>query len=166
MTHWDSAMSVPKRESGRMYLSEVNFHKPGLGASLQRASAISNARGSASLLSTPVQGESKTPPFEFSLLLRHTNKEINMRSAILNSWRSPETQQGVAAMRESRCREANSISSSLWCSSYPLSPIPTHMHTQEETARQYHFKKHLSSLIQETNPEYLYLMGNKKIQWG
>lgn len=114
MTHWDSAMSVPKRESGRMYLSEVNFHKPGLGASLQRASAVSNASGSASLLSILVQGESKTPPFEFSLLLRHTNKEVNRRSAILNSWRSPETLQGVAAMRESQCGEANRISSSLW----------------------------------------------------
>ena len=101
MTHWDSAMSVPKRESGRMYLSEVNFHKPGLGASLQRASAISNASGSASLLSILVQGESKTPPFEFSLLLRHTNKEVNRRSAILNSWRSPETARSCCYERRS-----------------------------------------------------------------
>ena len=57
MTHWDCAMPVPKRESGRMFLSEVGFRKPGLAARLQRASSISNAGGTASLLRILTQGE-------------------------------------------------------------------------------------------------------------
>lgn len=113
MTHWDSAMSVPKRESGRMYLSEVNFCKPGLTASLQRASSISNTGGSASLLSILTQRESQTPTFEFSILLRHTNKEVNRRSAILNSWRSSENPQGVTALREIQRQRRQQISPSL-----------------------------------------------------
>lgn len=110
MTHWDSATSVLERESGRMYLSEVNFCKPGLIASLHRASTISNMGGSASLLSILTQGENQTPTFEFSILLRHTNKEVNRSSAILNGWRSPETLHGVTALRESqfqRCKQSS-----------------------------------------------------------
>lgn len=113
MTHWDSAMSVPKRESGRTYLSEVNCCKPGLTASLQRASSISNTGGSTSLLSILARGESKTPTFEFSILLRHTNEEVNRRSAILNSWRSPETLQGATALRESQYQRGEQIAPSL-----------------------------------------------------
>lgn len=36
-------MSVPKREGGRMYLSEASFCQPGLSASLQRAGSLSDA---------------------------------------------------------------------------------------------------------------------------
>lgn len=128
MTHWDSAMSVPKKQSGRMYLSEVNFRKPGLRASLQRASSISNTGGSTSLLSILAQGISKTPSFEFSILLRHINKKVNRRLAILNSWRSPETLQGVAALRESQCeRDQHNFTFSVVIK-LPSLPF-THTHT-------------------------------------
>lgn len=146
MTHWDSAMSVPKRESGRMYLSEANFRKPGLAASLQRASSTSNAGGSASPLSSLTQGKSKTLAFEFSILLRHTNKEVNRRPTILNSWRSPETLQGVAALKERQCHRSHQhFTFSMMVFILSLSFPHTHTHAKkkkkEEIPRQYHFKK-------------------------
>lgn len=176
MTHWDSAMSIPKRKSVRMDLSEMNFHKPGPTARLQRAGSISNM-GEVLPCSAFAQGGSKTASFEFSILLRHTNKEVNRRSAILNSWRGLKPRKELLASRESHCQRGQQFHL-LHDDIYSLSSTHTYKHActctqaKEEKNREipgrYHLKKtHLSSLIQPSNPEYLYLggvEGNEEIQ--